>query len=673
MSRQLKKLRGKDMLEALVDSEEDIPTTTQQTAADRKKENKKKKRDAAAKGSDDDEAPPPPPREQAKPKGGGKKKKKPAAKAAHAADDDDSDDIDALLQAHAKKAGPGKGKAKAAPAAAEKPAEKSGSSYSYADCFKKEVDWTKDKLSCHLRCKDANFDANDELRRMFGTATINQERRENQEGQREQIQLNRRQGRPGQNGRPMARPIGLRFKPCLLVKPDTDTWPRYQNPGYVVASNAKDEWVLNEAGEDCEKANRLLINAVNSMQVNAFSALLTKYPYHIPVLLKSADIASQLGQFSEAAALTDQAVYSACQSLSDFSFSAPFTERTLPHDKGSNVGVFVVLYKKMQGMVKRGCLRSALEWCKMLFNLDTRDPCHAALMLDYTAIKSGQWQWFIDFRELLSKPSSFDNMKDRRHLAHIASLPSFYYGAALATKLMANSGSGAIATAEAAQADTLLKKAIATYPHVAAAVIQAAKGTSEPGAVELISQAEALPQKTPELAQLYAERSGELWAGPMMKWLVKTMSTVFVEQGTLPVALPADVTGSSVFRHYATCKVSEHMGRVDVLPEEAFEDQPENGGEGVEPELVDLMRAMEEDDFSDDAGAGGAELGDFPSEEAQMMSICEGEVATLTTDVAAFVAAGRTDRTEKIRLNEFVCVTCRAECILYIHHPHSPS
>lgn len=61
---------------------------------------------------------------------------------------------------------------------------------------------------------------------------------------------------------------------------------------------------------------------------------------------------------------------------------------------------------------RKGCVRSALECCKMLLSLDPRDPQGALYQLDFFALRSGQLEWLLRFlpqhREgsLMSMPSS---------------------------------------------------------------------------------------------------------------------------------------------------------------------------------------------------------------------------------------------------------------------------
>eukprot|EP01059_Diplonema_ambulator_P002786 TRINITY_DN12421_c0_g1_i1.p1 TRINITY_DN12421_c0_g1~~TRINITY_DN12421_c0_g1_i1.p1 ORF type:complete len:669 (+),score=251.11 TRINITY_DN12421_c0_g1_i1:31-2007(+) len=616
MSRLLKKLHGHDMLGGTRDSDESDtvePSLMMATAQSRKNQKKKQKKAKATAEEDTKEETVQhvnvQPARQAKKKK--KKKQQESEKEQH--EDPDSDDLDAILKAHKQKVNKGKD------AKEIKIEERSNT-----------------ELARLLTCSGDALDPEEELKKMFGSAAIAQERREATENNRRRLNRampNRRDGR----GVPRK---ATRFRETLLAKPDADTWPRYQNHGYSMTVTDGDlpKWRLTESG-DCLKAATLLSQAVNSMQLEAFDALLYRYPYYIPTLLKYNEIVCQMGEFSEGAAMIDQALYTASIAAPpEFSWVAPFTAREMPFE-GASKEVFLTIMVKVQSMIKRGCYRTALEWIKMLFNLNKKDPCHTLLLIDYCATKSGMWTWFMDLQKAMAS--------DDKWFAHTSKLPNFKYGAALCAKLQGDD-----------RANSLLTDAVRWYPHAVPLILTAVKGTGEAGAAEIMTV--DLPDQAPSvesLVKLYVARSAELWGGPMVKWLIEVASKVkkASEDGSLvPVTeLPA-IAKSEAFVFQAQCEASAHMGRVEVLPQEAFEENEAMGGNEVPEEILELMMRLREDQEAlgdlpeDDEDFEGA----FDSEAMQLLAVAESEISSLQETTLAYADAP-TD-TEKVRINELV-------------------
>eukprot|EP01064_Diplonema_japonicum_P032626 TRINITY_DN6179_c0_g1_i1.p1 TRINITY_DN6179_c0_g1~~TRINITY_DN6179_c0_g1_i1.p1 ORF type:complete len:647 (+),score=170.65 TRINITY_DN6179_c0_g1_i1:62-1942(+) len=622
MSRLLKKLHGNDLLGGRAsESEEDGvtgPSMIKATSQNRKNEKKKQKK--AREGNEPEVAAK---HVNTQPTRQSKKKKKKQQVKEEVKESSESEDIDAILMEHTKKLNKGKNKKELA-----------------------KEERVNSELAKLMTCTGGALNPDEELKKMFGTAAIAHERREANADNRRQ--RNRQHGYG-----PQAPKKALRFRETLLAKPDQDTWPRYQNHGYSMTSTGGEmpKWHLVES-DDCLKAASLLKQAVNSMRLQAFDALLYKYPYYIPTLLKYNEIVCQMGEFSEGAAMIDQALYTASLSAPpDFSWTAPFSVRSMPFE-GANKDLFLTIQVKVQSMIKRGCHRTALEWLKMLFNFNENDPCHALLLLDYCAVKSGQWQWFMDLQKEMAE--------HREWMQHTSKIPCFKFGVALSAKFNKD-----------ARADRLLTDAVRWYPHAVPQIINAVKAMGETGAEELLTT--TLPDQAPTvegLVNLYVTRSAELWGGPTIKWLIGIALKVknAHEDGSLvPVAeLPA-LARSAAFVHHAQCDASAHMGRVEVLPQEAFEEGENEGVEGIEgagaeipQELLDMMRRLQEGGMAEglvgDEDADGDEVFEdhgMDSEAMQMLAVAESEIMTLQDDLVKYLEAPAS--ADKMRINEMVC------------------
>lgn len=98
----------------------------------------------------------------------------------------------------------------------------------------------------------------------------------------------------------------------------------------------------------------------------------------------------------------------------------------------------------------RGCYRTALEFCKLLYTLDLEnDPLAVILMIDFYAIKANEYSWFIEFFETLEPKK---NLSQLPNMAFAIALAHFYH-----SKTDANSST---------LADDYLQRALLMFPGV---------------------------------------------------------------------------------------------------------------------------------------------------------------------------------------------------------------
>lgn len=76
-----------------------------------------------------------------------------------------------------------------------------------------------------------------------------------------------------------------------------------------------------------------------------------------------------------------------------------------------NRGFFIALFKHILYVGGKACYRTSLELCKLLFSLDLQgDPLAVILIIDFYAIRSSQYEYFIDLYELFNKTKHLDLM-----------------------------------------------------------------------------------------------------------------------------------------------------------------------------------------------------------------------------------------------------------------------
>ena len=82
---------------------------------------------------------------------------------------------------------------------------------------------------------------------------------------------------------------------------------------------------------------------------------------------------------------------------------------------------FIALFRHLNFVGSRACYRTALEFCKLILSLDPdEDPLGILLMIDFYALRSEQYDWFVRL---------FEDFEVSRNLSL---LPNFAFSVALA-------------------------------------------------------------------------------------------------------------------------------------------------------------------------------------------------------------------------------------------------
>lgn len=112
--------------------------------------------------------------------------------------------------------------------------------------------------------------------------------------------------------------------------------------------------------------------------------------------------------------------------------------------------LFLALFKHLVFIGLRGCYRTALEFCKLLYTLDFEsDPLAVILMIDFYAIKASEYSWFIEFFNALE---SKKNLSQLPNMAFAIALAHFYHSKTDPDSLVL--------------ADEYLKRALLMFPGV---------------------------------------------------------------------------------------------------------------------------------------------------------------------------------------------------------------
>uniref|UniRef100_W5K7P7 Transcription factor 25 (basic helix-loop-helix) n=1 Tax=Astyanax mexicanus TaxID=7994 RepID=W5K7P7_ASTMX len=202
-----------------------------------------------------------------------------------------------------------------------------------------------------------------------------------------------------------------------------DTWPRFSKPGIsmsLLESKNGLHFFVFEHSREYQQVQFRFFDAVESMDPNNIVVLLQLNPYHVDSLLQLSDVCRIQEDQETARDLIERALYSfECAFHPVFSLTSG-TSR-LDYRRAENRAFYLAVYKHMMFLEKRGCPRTALEYCRLLLSLDPdNDPLFMLLLIDFLCLRC---------REYASLIRLYEEWEVHRKLSQ---LPNFAYSVALA-------------------------------------------------------------------------------------------------------------------------------------------------------------------------------------------------------------------------------------------------
>uniref|UniRef100_A0A8B9KEJ1 Transcription factor 25 n=1 Tax=Astyanax mexicanus TaxID=7994 RepID=A0A8B9KEJ1_ASTMX len=175
-----------------------------------------------------------------------------------------------------------------------------------------------------------------------------------------------------------------------------------------------------EHSREYQQVQFKFFDAVESMDPNNIVVLLQLNPYHVDSLLQLSDVCRIQEDQETARDLIERALYSfECAFHPVFSLTSG-TSR-LDYRRAENRAFYLAVYKHMMFLEKRGCPRTALEYCRLLLSLDPdNDPLFMLLLIDFLCLRC---------REYASLIRLYEEWEVHRKLSQ---LPNFAYSVALA-------------------------------------------------------------------------------------------------------------------------------------------------------------------------------------------------------------------------------------------------
>ncbi|XP_037265202.1 transcription factor 25 isoform X2 [Falco rusticolus] len=296
-----------------------------------------------------------------------------------------------------------------------------------------------------------------------------------------------------------------------------NTWPRYSKTGIamqLVDTRRGVQYFTFEHHREYQQVQFKFLDAVESMDPNNIVLLLQMNPYHVDSLLQLSDVCRMQEDQEMARDLVERALYSLeCAFHPVFSLTSGTCR--LDYRRPENRAFFLALFKHLMFLEKRGCPRTALEFCKLILSLDPEnDPLCVLLLIDFLSLRA---------REYTFLTRMFQEWESHRNLSQ---LPNFAFSVPLAYLFLSQQEERSELELSQARekATQLIQLALIMFPSVLMPLLDHCSVQPDArvashsffGLNAQISQPAALNQ----LTSLYVGRTHSLWKDPaVMAWL----------------------------------------------------------------------------------------------------------------------------------------------------------
>lgn len=457
------------------------------------------------------------------------------------------------------------------------------------------IDSTTEETSNLLAIDTNHLHAQNEMRRLFGRAALEQQD-DDQPPPQANIGANRRQqrrvrqlglaqalrGHGAQGGRAGGlAAMALRRNIFIQGK---DEWPIATGGGLGMEVEEKKadgtvlyRFIHNRTYQDVQAQFQI---AVDSMDPEQLVVLLQQNPYHISTLLQVSEMAKQERDHATSGDLLERALFSFGRAAhSTFARTLAEGKARLDFRRPENREFWLASWRYMQNLSMRATWRTVYEWAKLLLSLSPEeDPYAIWLVLDQYALRARQ---DLDFLNLSRNPT----LKTVHQ-----NMPNVQLSQGLAEFRAGNKRKGQQA----------LFTAIGRFPWVVARLLQEL-GLDAPPA---IWGKEPRTEKEKLYSELYATRAKDLWNTPENSALLVEVASA-LPPDTMPVASvdeEGEVESMNVARHVI---LSDTPALIALVPRRftnalGSESDPLPPGDSYESYLpADLTRS------ADRVGGGG--------------------------------------------------------------------
>ncbi|KAK0271646.1 hypothetical protein LTR35_013400 [Friedmanniomyces endolithicus] len=392
-----------------------------------------------------------------------------------------------------------------------------------------------------LAIDTSHLHAQNEMRRLFGRAALEQQDDDEPPAANQAVGGNRRQQRHAQQmglahalrgqGNAGGRSGGLAamaLRRNIFIQ-GKEEWPIATGGGLGMEIEEKRSdgtvlyrFVHNRMYQDVQSQFE---TCVESMDPNRLVQLLQHNPYHISTLLQVSEIAKQERDHSTSGDLLERALFSFGRAVhSTFAKNLGEGKARLDFRRPENREFWLASWRYMQNLSMRGTWRTVYEWAKLLLSLSPEDDPYALwLVLDQYALRSRQDLDYLN----VSRNATFRAVHN--------DMPNVQLSQGLAEYKGGNKGKG----------KQLLFTAVGRFPWVVARLMHELNLNPAPA----IWGKEPRTEKEKLHSELYALRAKDVWNTPE--------NTAFLIEIT--AALPPDTPPAPVNKDEITSKEARHV------------------------------------------------------------------------------------------------------------------
>ncbi|KAJ3575698.1 hypothetical protein NP233_g923 [Leucocoprinus birnbaumii] len=367
-----------------------------------------------------------------------------------------------------------------------------------------------------------HLDAEAELRKFFGSRVVQATKTKTSSPSRRNAgALKSHLTRPQPTWWSASQREGLSIRPLTQTEVDEKCKRRSWE-----AINEK--WWTVEYSKKYKSMTSAFMQTVLSGDPQGFYELLRKLPWHADTLLQLSEVYRHREEHSQAVDFIDRALFTYERSfIGAFNFTSGLNR--LDFDHVENRPFFLALHRQVVDLQRRGCIRTAFEFARLLYSLEPwTDPHGSLLHLDQLAIKANMAQWLVDVYDVFNNRQASN--KDNRLDASL--LPGWRYSYALALHILEKNEDHARST-------TALTEAIKDFPSIIPLLADKLE-------ISLPAFVRAHPECRIELdarsmsrldgiihllSHLYAQRSFPIWKDHTT-WFSDTVATTFASLTT---------------------------------------------------------------------------------------------------------------------------------------------
>jgi hypothetical protein len=247
-----------------------------------------------------------------------------------------------------------------------------------------------------FRVDSASLNANSELRKKFGSATVDNFQRENvrrtaisqifENHINANVSTTNRQRTATRNAllrkkwyyckNDRKNIVVYKFHSCSKMVAVKSEWPRVETDISMTLEGSSDADRCAEFRMRWSDAYRerqaTFFQCVATNDPMAVAVILRQEPYHIDALVRLSDVCVKSNDLPTAVDLLERVVYVFESRLhADFRLDGSCR---LPYRFEENRALFLALFRYVQLLGRQGCFVTALEYCKLLLSFDPTDP-----------------------------------------------------------------------------------------------------------------------------------------------------------------------------------------------------------------------------------------------------------------------------------------------------------